>query len=695
MPNPTSDLFTPRRVAIALGVLLLLAFAGPATGVTSFFYRDFGVLAYPTAAYHHEMFWRGELPLWNPYSNCGAPFLAQWGTMTLYPFSLIYLLLPLPWSLNLFCLLHLWWGAIGVYRLANHWTKSPPAATFAAVLFLFNGLTLSTLFWPNYTVAFAWMPWIILFTERAWQIGGRAIPLAALVGTMQMLSGVPEVTLLTWLLVGALALENLLRHKETALRLGSVVILITALSAVQLLPFFELLSLSQRQAGAGASKWPLPVSGIGNFILPMLHAFQTPQGTWYQHGQHFLSSTYLGASGVVLAIFGAFTGSMRTRLLSVAAIVCIAVALGPLEGLPFVGLARYPVKFTLLLALIIPLLAAFAIRAFEEQKFSPKQFSIAGGGFLLLALVLTYWVYAHPLPYDRWPETQANTLLRLIVYLAVLTLLYLWIKSPRPVPLICAMLVVALDGRFHLKNQNPTTEVATFKQGLQERGLPKLGQGRAFISPTAEDLLLKSSLTNLNVDFIGKQLAVWSHLNLVELVPKVNGSATLQLREQKEIQDQLYSKTNLANFNSDAWLDFLGATRMTAPGQVVEWTNRSTALPLVHIATNILMGPKDPFPLGEGTVESFAFGRNEIKATVTAKTPTTLAIAQSWHPAWRAAVNGEKKEVQKFNHAFQAVVVPAGKSEIVLQYEPPRVGAMISFVALAACCGLLGRKRAV
>ena len=54
-----------------------------------------------------ESFWRGEMPLWNPYNNCGLPFLAQWNTLALYPGSLFYLLLPLSWALGVFCLLHL------------------------------------------------------------------------------------------------------------------------------------------------------------------------------------------------------------------------------------------------------------------------------------------------------------------------------------------------------------------------------------------------------------------------------------------------------------------------------------------------------------------------------------------------------------------------------------------------------------
>src|SRR6266566_9272406 len=71
------------RFAAVLGLLMMGAFPKVLLGLGSFVYRDYGVLAYPFIHYAHESFWRGELPLWNPLSNCGAPFLAQWGTMSI------------------------------------------------------------------------------------------------------------------------------------------------------------------------------------------------------------------------------------------------------------------------------------------------------------------------------------------------------------------------------------------------------------------------------------------------------------------------------------------------------------------------------------------------------------------------------------------------------------------------------------
>src|SRR2546428_6548079 len=167
--------FTSGRFATILAVFIGAVFPDVITGSASFFFRDFGFFGYPLAHYHRESFWRGEVPLWNPLSNCGLPFLAQWNTLVLYPGSLIYLLLPLPWALNLFCLFHLCLAGLGMYWLACRWVGSRLAASAAGIAYAFNGLSLNCLMWPNNVAALAWMPLVVLATERACRKGGRTI----------------------------------------------------------------------------------------------------------------------------------------------------------------------------------------------------------------------------------------------------------------------------------------------------------------------------------------------------------------------------------------------------------------------------------------------------------------------------------------------------------------------------------------
>src|ERR1043165_9599711 len=113
-----AEWFTAHRFALLLALLICASFPDVVSGRGTFFHRDFSLFGYPLAAHLRESLWRGEVPLWNPLNYCGLPFLAQWNTLALYPLSLIYVILPLSWSLGAFCLGHLYLAGLGMYALA-------------------------------------------------------------------------------------------------------------------------------------------------------------------------------------------------------------------------------------------------------------------------------------------------------------------------------------------------------------------------------------------------------------------------------------------------------------------------------------------------------------------------------------------------------------------------------------------------
>src|SRR5437867_4691421 len=396
------DWWTPKRFALILFLLILATFPEVLAGNRTFFYRDYSALGYPAVAHHHERFWRGEVPLWNPLNHCGVPFLAQWGTTVLYPPSLIYLLLPLPWSLALFDLAHFFFGGFGMYFLANRWVLNRFAASLAGLVYTFNGLTLSSLMWPNHQVALGWLPLVVLLTERAWRDGGKALPAAAIAGAMQMLSGVPETVLLTWLFLAGLFLSEWITARTArgtmAVRVLAVVLLITGLTAIQLLPFADLLAHSQRDRGYGDNESAMPGWGWANFLVPLFNSYRVTQGLFFQIGQEFYSSYYLGACVVVMALLALpHYKTRRVRVLLAFAALGLMLAPGDhsfvfaglKKALPLVGVARYPVKFLVWIAFTVPLLAGFGIRRFclhsnlDEPRRALRSGAFAAAGALL------------------------------------------------------------------------------------------------------------------------------------------------------------------------------------------------------------------------------------------------------------------------------------------------------------------------
>src|SRR5579863_10175215 len=198
-PSAADHWFTPGRFALVLGALIVVCFPAVVFGFETFWFRDYSGFGFPLAFYGRERLLHGEIPLWNPLNNCGLPFLAQWNTLVLYPGTWMCLPFPVSWSLGVFCLGHLFLAGLGMYFLARRWTGQPFAAAVAGVIFAFNGLTWTSLMWPNNIAALGWMPWVVLLVEKAWNRGGgRSLALAVLAGAMQMLAGAPEIILLTW-----------------------------------------------------------------------------------------------------------------------------------------------------------------------------------------------------------------------------------------------------------------------------------------------------------------------------------------------------------------------------------------------------------------------------------------------------------------------------------------------------------------
>jgi hypothetical protein len=715
-----------RRYGLLLALGLAALYWRVLFGGESFFFRDFGVLAYPTEFYFKHSILNGEIPFWNPYSNCGAPFLAQWGTMVLYPFHYLLLLLPLPWGVNFFCLAHLWWAGMGMRKLAKALTGQGWPAAVAGWFFVFNGITLSALTWPNYTVAIAWMPWLVYFALASFRgETGKAVP-AILSAAMQMLSGAPEIIAFAWLLVLGLAAREAAANKTSAKTILAKTVCFGAatlvLCAAQLLPFVELALASQRQLGVAAAKWSLPAWGWLDSLFPMFHAFKTPQGAFFQEGQEFIASTYTGSALFLAACFAIRLKGLRL-MFACLGIFGMLLALGPNGGVfqllqmrvPGASMIRYPVKAVYLASFVFAALSAFFVSDLAEKNESERKSLWKKMAILVAALLLgALWAArAFPFPYDRWNDTWQISVTRALFAFAILGSL-LCAAGPRKARLQWALLgLVLCDAGSHLPNLNPTISNTFLEAGLWKTAhalpQPGLGTGRLFITPQAEERLLNSAIPDQKKDWMGKRLACWSHLNLLELAPKVNGSSTLQLREESIVERMLYSTNSAAR---EPWLDFLNATHISSPESYASWTNRVAALPFVRSASPEYMSaqsllellpqldvrsklyllpeskPKDQGVETSVEIESFEAFPGKITVRGHGSEPGWVSISQSWEKNWVAYVNGARREVARANLAFQAVRVPQGAFTIELKYEPRLfwAGLGVSLAALLALC---------
>jgi len=725
---------TSRRFALVLAMAIFAAYPDVVLGMRTFFFRDFGYFGYPLAHYHRQNFWHGEIPLWNPLNNCGLPFLAQWNTLVLYPGSLFYLVFPLSWSLGVFCLLHQFLGGLGMYFLAARWTENRFAASVAGLVFAQNGLALNCLMWPNNIAALGWMPWVVLQIERAWEEGGGRLPAAIVTGAMQMLAGAPEIILFTWtILLFTLAARALRAGPERGRLLGrflAVVLLVGGLAAAQLLPFFELLSHSQRDSGYGHSSWSMPGTGWANFLAPLFHCFSSDanHGVFFQYDQWWTSSYYLGVGPLVLGVLA--TGQVRQRrvwLLAVLAALSLVLALGDngylyrwlRHAAPQFGLLRYPIKFVVIAIFCVPLLAAFAIARFQGRAGTQvaadrRAVCLAWAGTLAVMAAILWFDWRFPIQLDEWPALCRNTSERAAFFTVFLGFL-LAVRQATSQKLSCllqiaVLVVTCLDFLTHAPRQNPTLQGAVFQPGLSRLSpRPAHGVSRAMISPAADLQFRLTATTNASAHYLGNRLGLFSNCNLLDNIPKLNGFFSLYLREADQIWALLYLS---GNTNLSRLLDFLNVSHLTAPGTLFDWETRTNFLPfvtagqrpvfmddatalgsiaapdfdpreVVYLPTNARSSVTAGQTVAQILSSPFTAQRGEID--VEAQDRSLLVISQAHYPAWRAVLNGKPTTLWRANYAFQALEVPKGLNHVRIIYHDRffRLGVVLSAAALA------------
>ncbi len=741
-PGAADGWLTPGRFALLLALLIVAMFPRVLLGGATFIFRDFGMFSYPVAYFHRECFWRGELPLWNPFNNCGLPFLAQWNTLALYPGSLVYLLLPLSWSLSFFCLAHLFWGGLGMYFLARQWTNQWLAAGLAGVIFAFNGLSLNFLMWPSHVATFSWLPWAVWLGQRAWREGGRMLVWGTLAGAMQMLAGGPETILATWLVLFVLACGDWFREKELRRRLVprfvGMGVLVTLICAIQLLPFLELLAHSQRDRHYSASThdWCMPFWGWANFLVPLFRTAPTPQGVFLQNGQYWTSSYYAGIGTVLLAAVAVWrVRDWRVRAMAALTLLGLVLALGDstllYRGLQFVfpglGFVRYPVKFVILVLALVPLLAAFGLASLTARNRPAGRFEIVAALLMLLfAAVVVAWEARSPLAEDTWRATWRSGLSRAgFLGLAVLLAGGLLAAEGRRRVLLGGSLMVLfwLDLVTHAPTQNPGVTRSVYAPGWVREQLklnpePKLGGSRAMVSPAALKSLRQIPTASLEEAYLRNRRAIRVNCNLLDELPQIDGFFSLTPREVSRVTALPYDHPAEA---FPGLLDFLGVSQKTAPDSTFDWTPRPTARPLVTAGQQpIFADDRTAFdalsqtnrdlsavvflplearesisaaPQTAARVLNARFSNRRVWLQTEAPAASMIVVSQTYYPAWKAYIDGQPTMIWRANYAFQALQVPAGRHQVQLVYKDSKLlaGAVLSGLGLLACAGLWAR----
>ncbi|MFH1074755.1 MAG: YfhO family protein [Candidatus Firestonebacteria bacterium] len=273
------------------------------------FYRDIILQFYPWQVFANNSVGSGVIPLWNNYSGCGAPFIANLQSAVFYPLKLIFYLLPFVPAVKLFIVTHFILAAVFMFYLARDFKVSDKAAFFAALVFTFNGYMVSRVEFFSVLTASVWIPLVILMLKKFLETGKFGyFALSSLAISMPVFAGSVQIYFYNFIIALAFVVWYSIYLKKGWLRNTGYFIAATVISlmiaSVQLLPFFEFVMNSVRQSGmpySFASNWSLHPAKLINFLTPFIWG-NPSVSAYYGRDQFWVSCFYCGVLPVILLI---------------------------------------------------------------------------------------------------------------------------------------------------------------------------------------------------------------------------------------------------------------------------------------------------------------------------------------------------------------------------------------------------------
>ena len=282
-----------------------------------------------------------EVPLWNPSLFAGVPFLAAGQHSAMYPFSVLFYVLPLGRAYGVFTVLQLWLAGVFAYIFVRTLRLRPLPALIAGITYQLSAFFLVSVVFTMIIAAAAWLPLLLAIIEvvvrKQEEKGtGPFVPIlyiaaGAVTLGMVVLAGHPEILVYTLLvmalyaLVRLLLLRRLVRAWRPVLRTGAWLVLMAAiglgLGSVQLIPLLELVTKSFREGSVtyhDVVGWAYPLRQIATFLVPDFFGNPATHSYWDLVSRQWvpLERTFWGIKNYVEA--GSYVGILPLVLALVA-----------------------------------------------------------------------------------------------------------------------------------------------------------------------------------------------------------------------------------------------------------------------------------------------------------------------------------------------------------------------------------------
>ncbi|MBV9120303.1 MAG: hypothetical protein JOZ39_06305, partial [Chloroflexi bacterium] len=289
-------------------------FAGPHNGlIADSILENYGWKRFLLDSLHNR-----QLPLWNPNILAGTPFLAPGQASVLYPFVLLWLILPVAHAYGYFAALHLFFAGAGAYCYLRYHSVSRAGGLVGGLAYMFSGRLVTSILWPQMIGAIVYLPLLLLIVDICIRQASKRWPVwppivGAVVLGVSILAGHIEASVYVMACIGLYALARLLLAPASlgcrvriALSAGLMLALGAGVAAVQLLPFYEVGSRNFRSGSVtyqDVTRFALKLPQLFTFAMPDFYGNPVIHWAPYWGAKDYVEqAAYIGVLPAMLAL---------------------------------------------------------------------------------------------------------------------------------------------------------------------------------------------------------------------------------------------------------------------------------------------------------------------------------------------------------------------------------------------------------
>lgn len=609
------------------------------------------------------------LPLWNPYSYSGLPFLATYGSNVFNPFNYILTILGNINGWSALIMIQTLGSLITMFLFLRSLKNTKKSSIFGSIIYAFSGFAIC---WSQFTLigfAMIWLPLIFLLINK------KQFKFLPILYFLLMSAGHIQS------LIFGLVFSSFYYFYKYKFKYIFPFLIYSAigvlLMSIQLIPSMEMAKLSIRFHETYISTYNFGLFPLKNFLtLFAPDYFGNPTtANYFGVFNYFETVIYCGVISVFIFISSIvnFKKLKQNIFFLISAIISLLLIFdNPISRLIYI--LKVPIistssagRIVFIFTFSIAILAANWLNNFKHIK--PKTTLIRYWTLILLFFLTFIFTY-----YFKMSVSLRNLILPGLLISGFFFILFFIKNKTLAVGLIILLTIFDLFrfgwkftpfvSKNYLYPQNPITDYLKNQPGIfridRENDAilpPETWAAFGLMSPSGYNPLASyqyvlSYSQNLNLSSFISRYSVLDQINSKQL-GEYNVKYLLLIKKNDKIHD------NPLGFK-----------------KVFEYNN-------TLILENLDFKPRVE-TLNQSKTEIIKYSPNKVIIFFDTKSDTQLILRDSYYPGWIAKINGTNTPIYEYKNIYRQINLPKGSGNIEFIYQPQsfKIGMYLSFFSL-------------